>query len=248
MLDVSCTGITGPRGEVRVNKTTISSNRGLETWPECFCKKSEMNITSSLRIQERSESLDEEPVAQTARMVPSSCSCTEGSLETVPPGAFSPSIHLDVDNVLTGQNPTQWLNKAWLAVTKRHVICTFSYYSDYHRPWVAEEEQGQGDLSGWSKKPVVEFEMAFPVQMIQPISINTWFSLSHTLKAPSTYRAVPFFKPSINFCWSVLCPETTQVCNVEMSILQQKKQTPPCHLNQGCLQCPISLTLWTGPH
>ena len=123
MLDVSCTGITGPRGEVRVNKTTISSNRGLETWPECFCKKSEMNITSSLRIQERSESLDEEPVAQTARMVPSSCSCTEGSLETVPPGAFSPSIHLDVDNVLTEQNPTQWLNKAWLAVTKTHVWC-----------------------------------------------------------------------------------------------------------------------------
>ena len=49
MLDVSCTGITGPRGEVRVNKTTISSNRGLETWPECFCKKSEMNIEHHLQ-------------------------------------------------------------------------------------------------------------------------------------------------------------------------------------------------------
>ena len=50
--------------------------------------------TSSLRIQESRESLEEEPVAQTARMVPSSCSCTEGRRATVPPGAFSPSIHL----------------------------------------------------------------------------------------------------------------------------------------------------------
>jgi len=80
MLDVSCTGMTGPRGEVRVKRTTMSSNRGLET--------------SSLRTQERRESLEEEPVAQTARIVPSSCSCTEGRRATVPPGAFSPSIHL----------------------------------------------------------------------------------------------------------------------------------------------------------
>ena len=50
--------------------------------------------TSSLRTQERSESLEEDPVAQTARIVPSSCSCTEGRRATVPPGAFSPSIHL----------------------------------------------------------------------------------------------------------------------------------------------------------
>ena len=51
-------------------------------------------ITSSLRTQESKESLEEEPVAHTAKMVPSSCSCTEGSRATVPPGAFSPSIHL----------------------------------------------------------------------------------------------------------------------------------------------------------
>ena len=54
----------------------------------------ELPITSSFRTQESKESLEEEPVAHTAKMVPSSCSCTEGSRATVPPGAFSPSIHL----------------------------------------------------------------------------------------------------------------------------------------------------------
>ena len=57
--------------------------------------KEKGKTTSSLRTQERRESLEEEPVAQTARMVPSSCSCTEGRRATVPPGAFSPSIHLN---------------------------------------------------------------------------------------------------------------------------------------------------------
>ena len=32
MLEDSCTGITGPSGEVRVKRTTMSSNRGLEIW------------------------------------------------------------------------------------------------------------------------------------------------------------------------------------------------------------------------
>ena len=54
----------------------------------------ELPITSSFRTQESKESLEEEPVAHTAKMVPSSCSCTEGSQATVPPGALSPSIHL----------------------------------------------------------------------------------------------------------------------------------------------------------
>ena len=74
----SWTGTTGPRGEVRVKRTTMSWRAGL--------------AASSLRTQERRESLEEVPVAQTARMVPSSCSCTVGSLATVPPGAASPSI------------------------------------------------------------------------------------------------------------------------------------------------------------
>lgn len=76
----SCTGTTGPRGEVTVKRTTMSCRLGL--------------AASSLRTQESRESLEEVPVAHTARMVPSSCSCTPGSLATVPPGAASPSIHL----------------------------------------------------------------------------------------------------------------------------------------------------------
>ena len=70
-------GMTGPNGDVSVNRTASLHRFGL--------------VFSRLRIQDRRLSLEDEPVADTARMVPSSCSCTVGSLATVPPGAASPS-------------------------------------------------------------------------------------------------------------------------------------------------------------
>ena len=68
-VSVSVTGMTGPRGEVRVKRTAILLRLGL--------------VTSRLRTQDRRLSREEVPVAHTARIVPSSCSCTHGSLNNV---------------------------------------------------------------------------------------------------------------------------------------------------------------------
>ena len=126
-------------------------------------------------------------MAQTARIVPSSCSCTEGRRATVPPGAFSPSIHLNTILNSQEQNSRPKAQSLGVCVAEEdkekrthpiphryqtssrilsigevgyddyvlyNVCCssdmmifTFSCYSNYRRPWVVEEEQGQGDLS-----------------------------------------------------------------------------------------------------
>ena len=64
----STAGTTSPRGECVENKMGRLARRGF-----FFCKH---------RIQERSESLDELPVIPIAKILPSSCSWTEGRIMT----------------------------------------------------------------------------------------------------------------------------------------------------------------------